>query len=326
MSAAAAAATLDLDDLDLFADSSRWPKKPYCAEDLAMGVRIRTLKLALTKPYIQANPPHLRVWSIFDIDRPGAVLAWEAVGLPPPSWAAGNPENAHAHLAWGLSAPVLVDSPDLRQGPLRYLCALEAAMRARLNADQGYSGLLTKNPASSHWRVWRGPKLYYELGELAEYVPDIEKHIPSRGRVEEVGLGRNITVFDWLRRQAYRRLRDFRTPGAGLDGWNAWCNWCNCRALERNGEFPSPLEGREVWHIAKSVAKWTWRRFDIAGSDTRFSQLQAHRGRAGGVAKGKANEGKRASARLMAAQGIGARRISVQLGVHRDTIYSWLSE
>lgn len=326
MSAAAAAATLDLDDLDLFADSSRWPKKPYCAEDLAMGVRIRTLKLALTKPYIQANPPHLRVWSIFDIDRPGAVWGWEAVGLPPPSWAAGNPENAYAHLAWGLSAPVLVDSPDLRQGPLRYLCAVESAMRVSLDADQGYSGLLTKNPASAHWRVWRGPKLYYELGELAEYVPDIEKHIPSRGRVEEVGLGRNITVFDWLRRQAYRRLRDFRTPGAGLDGWNAWLSWCNCRALERNGEFPSPLEGREVWHIAKSVAKWTWRRFDIAGSDTRFSQLQAHRGRAGGVAKGKANEGKRASARLMAAQGIGVRRISVQLGVHRDTIYSWLSE
>ncbi|MWR36332.1 replicase, partial [Helicobacter pylori] len=28
-----------------------------------------------------------------------------------------------------------------------------------------------------------------------------------------------------------------------------------------NGDFAAPLDGKEVWWIAKSVAKWTWRNF-----------------------------------------------------------------
>lgn len=71
-----------------------------------------------------------------------ATSAWEGANLPPPSWAATNRENAHAHLVWGLRAPVLVDSPDMRQAPLRYLCAVEAAFREKLQADQGYGGLI----------------------------------------------------------------------------------------------------------------------------------------------------------------------------------------
>lgn len=83
----------------------------------------------------------MRVWSIFDIDRPAAALAWEDANLPPPTWAAVDRQSTKGHLVWGLSAPVLVDSPDLRQAPLRYLCAVEAAFRAKLDADKGYSGL-----------------------------------------------------------------------------------------------------------------------------------------------------------------------------------------
>ncbi len=115
-------------ELDLF-DSDRWPRKPYCSDYLSSGVYIRSLQSAIKKPYIQANPPHLRVWSIYDIDRPGGAIAWEDANLPPPSWAAANRENAHAHLVWGLSAPVLVDSPDMRQGPLRMRQGLRALER-----------------------------------------------------------------------------------------------------------------------------------------------------------------------------------------------------
>lgn len=323
MGAGAAEAAAATPDRDLFADSARWPKKPYCSDDKAARF-IRSLESAIQRQYIQANPPHLRVWSIFDIDRAGAVMAWDDAGLPPPSWAAANRETAHAHLVWGLTAPVLVDSLDLRQRPLRYLCAVEAAFRERLRADQGYSGLLTKNPAHPHWRVWRGPKLHYELGELAEYLPGIEKHTPRRGRVEEVGLGRNITVFDWLRHLAYRNIRHYKTPGVSISAWNGWLSWCNGRALERNGELQNPLDGREVWHIAKSVAKWTWRRFDIEASDLRFGELQAHRGRMSGISRAAKNADKRASARLMAAQGYSIRAIAQALGVGKSSVGDWL--
>ena len=247
--------------LDLFSDNHRWPRKPYCSNDLRQGLRIRTLKHAIKHKYIQANPPHLRVWSIHDCDYPGAALAWEDAGLPPPSWAAINPENAHAHLVWGLSAPVLVDSLHAREAPIRYLCAIEACMRELLRADHGFSGLITKNPAHPEWKLLRGPRIGYDLNELRDWLPDdlLQKHNPRRKKIEEVGLGRNVTLFDRTRHWAYRAIRKYW--GGGLTGWNAWIVAVNTQALVYNGDFAAPLDGKEVWWIAKSVAKWTWRNF-----------------------------------------------------------------
>jgi len=311
--------TIDFDE-ELFVPA-RWPKKPYCTDNLESGLKIRSLASASKKKYIQPNPPHLRVWSIYDIDRAGGALAWEVAGLPPPSWTTVNRENAHAHLAWGITAPVLVDSPDMRQGPLRYLCAVEAAFREKLQADQGYSGLITKNPAHPLWRTLRGPRLSYDLGELAEWV-DLPKHLPKR-QPDEVGLGRNVILFDWLRQYAYRNIRRYKQDGDG--NFVSWQAHLNSKALERNSEFRTPLDGREVWHIAKSVSKWMWRRFDLAGSDARFSKLQAWRGRAGGLAKGAANEDKRATARLMKASGKSVRAIAEALAVGKSTVAEWVS-
>ena len=188
--------------LELFS-SHRWPRRPYCTDDLENGIYPRSLASAIRRPYIQANPPHLRVWTIYDVDRAGGAIAWEDGGLPPPSWAAANRENGHAHLVWGLSAPVLVDSPDMRQAPMRYLCAVESAFRAQLSADTGYSGLITKNPVHPLWRTLRGPRIAYELGELADWV-DLPKHLPRR-QPEQIGLGRNVTIFDLVRKYAYRQ-------------------------------------------------------------------------------------------------------------------------
>ena len=318
-------------DLGLFGSAQRLPRRPYCADDLAAGLRIRSLAQALTKPYLQVNPPHLRVWSIYDVDRAGAVLAWEDAGLPPPAWSAVNRENGHAHLVWGLTAPVLVDSPDMRQAPLRYLCAVESAFREKLQADNGYSGLITKNPAHPLWRVLKGPQQGYELGYLAEWV-DLPKHTPKR-KPEEVGLGRNVTLFDWLRQYAYRHIRRYKAEGErNIILWQAHLY---AKALGRNGDFTYPLSGSEVWHIVKSVAKWTWRRFDLAASDAKFSALQAHRGRKGGLAatnqaeagkvsgmaRAQASEDKRASARLMRAKGMTYEQIAEELGV--STMTAW---
>jgi hypothetical protein len=318
-----AASVSSQEQLDLFSSADRLPRRPYCSDDLSEGLRIRSLDQALTKRYIQVNPPHLRVWSVYDVDREGGALAWEDANLPPPAWAAVNRQNAHAHLVWGLSAPVLVDSPDMRQAPLRYLCAVESAFREKLQADPGYSGLITKNPLHPLWRVLKGPQRGYELGELAEWV-DLPRHAPRR-KPEEVGLGRNVTLFDWLRQYAYRQIRHYKTDVRNFVVWQAHLN---SKALERNGDFMQPLMGNEVWHIAKSVAKWTWRRFDLAASDARFSALQAARGRQGGVASSAARlaagEDKRASARLMRAQGMTQQAIADALGVTQQAVSKWL--
>lgn len=257
--------------LDLFADTSRWPRKPYCSDDKTAS-SIRSLQHAIKRSYIQANPPHMRIWSIYDVDRPAAALAWDDANLPPPTWAAVDRQSTRGHLVWGLTVPVLVDSPDMRQRPMRYLCAVEAAFREKLQADQGYSGLMTKNPAHELWRVLRGPRMSYELAELADWV-DLPKFLPKR-KPEEIGLGRNVTVFESLRQHAYRQIRHYKGDVRNFILWQAHLN---SKALERNGDLLTPLAGNEVWHIAKSVAKWTWNKFDLEASDARFSKLQAHR-------------------------------------------------
>lgn len=312
------------ENLDLFDDAGRWPRRPYCSDNLDAGVKIRSLKAAVLCPYIQANPPNLRVWMLFDIDRPGGGIAWEDANLPPPSWAAVNRQNRHAHLSWGLTAPVLVDSPDLRQHPLRYLCAVEAAFRIALEADPGFTGLITKNPAHPLWLVLRGGMLAYALGDLARWV-DLPKYAPKR-KPEEVGLGRNVTVFDWLRHKAYREVRAWKAIKIrGI--WVEWLQYLYGKSLERNGDLARPMDSRECWHIAKSVSRWVWKDFDVEASDQRFRQLQMWRGERGGKASGLARmaktEDKRATACLMAAQGRGTSEIAAELGVDRRTIQRW---
>lgn len=261
--------TTILSQSELFA-TDRWPLKPYCTDDLDAGLRIRSYQHAIKRRYIQANPPHLRVWSLYDIDRPAGGLAWQDADLPPPAWASINKDNGHAHLAYGLSAPVLTSSMEARQAPLRYLNAVEAAFRAKLEADCGFSGLITKNPQHPHWWTLRGPQIGYELGYLAEHV-DLARFKPRQGvRVAEVGLGRNVTVFDFVRLWAYRNIRHH-------DNYVLWQKSVYDRCMARNGDFVTPMDSREIYHIARSVTKWVWSRFDLEASDARFSKLQAFR-------------------------------------------------
>ncbi len=261
---------------DLF-DPERWPRRPYCTDGFDEGVRIRSLKQALTKAYIQVNPPHLRVWSIYDIDRPGGSLAWEDANLPPPSWITSNRQNRHAHIVYGLSAPVLVNSMEAKQAPLRFLNAIEQSFRAKLGADDGYSGLITKNPVHPLWETFQGRVLGYNLHDLANCIEDLDRYKADPGvKVAEVGLGRNVTVFDFVRLWSYKKVRDFKHTQGGFVYWQkAVLDRCGAR----NADFSRPMDSREIYQIAKSVAKWTWQRFDIEASDARFSKLQSFRGK-----------------------------------------------
>lgn len=309
--------------LDLFDDYSRWPKKPYCTDDLETGLRIRSLKQALTKSYIQANPPHLRVWSIFDVDRPGAALAWEDSNLPMPSWVTINKKNAHAHIVYGLSVPVLVESAEARQAPIRYLLGVESAFRAKLKADTGYSGLITKNPSHPLWRTLRGPHDFYDLGYLSEFV-DLPKFLPKQGtKLEEIGLGRNCILFDFLRLWAYKAVREHRASR----NFVLWQAQVYDRALNRNADFRNPLDPKEAWHIAKSVTKWVWKMDPVA--EAAFIKRQAWKGTKGGIASGKAraaaSEDKRSSAVLMRASGMTQAAIAAELNVTDRTVRNWFS-
>lgn len=311
----------------LLADGAqRFPRRPYCSDDpKRYGQRVRDLGQALTKPHIQVNLPTAQMALVFDIDRRGGAHAWEDANLPHPTWAAINPENGHAHIAWGLKVPVRMKCADASMKALRYAAAIEGRMSEMLGADPSYRGVTTKNPLHPQWIVNHpGRLLLYELADLAEWLPDLQTYRPPRRAQEQAGLGRNVDLFDTLRKWACRAIRDYWSSGPR--GWDAWLEQCEFRAGTINAGFVSPLHWPEVRHIAKSVARWTWKRITPAG----FSEWQAAQGKKGGAASGAArrlaSEGKRATARLMALEGRSQRAIAAELGVTQKTVSLWLRE
>lgn len=258
---------------DLFREHT--PAGMWCSDDPAMfGQRHLPRAAALRRAYIDPNPAG-QVWaSVYDIDRPGAATAWDDADMPCPNWISVNPKNGHAHLGYILAAPVSRGEAS-RGKPLRYLARIEAGLTKALDADRAYSHRLTKNPEHPRWRTFLERGRPYELDELRDYLGD---HLPLRiTRAEAVGEGRNVALFDGLRRWAYRN----RLAYSSFESW-----LCACRQRARAlNEFAHPLPEREAMHTAASVARWTWQHISAAG----FAAVQARRGRRGGMAKAANN-------------------------------------
>ena len=233
------------------------PHKPYCTNNFSEGLKIRPLQTALSYKYLQLNPPAKKAFVVFDIDRAGAALAAEDADLPAPTLTVVNPENKHAHLIYALACPVCV-SIFGRAKPQRYLQAIYYAYLQRLGADTGYSGLIAKNPWSPYWDTLENGNAVYELSTLADYVSTLADYVelaPPR-KLKYNAAGRNCTLFDSLRAWAYEAIRQYLAPG----GEAAWHSAVSSEAIAFN-DFAEPLPGQEVKHIARSVARWTWRCF-----------------------------------------------------------------
>lgn len=55
---------------------------------------------------------------------------------------------------------------------------------------------------------------------------------------------------------------------------------------ERFNTFPEPLQHNEVKNTANSVAKWVWKHCSKRWTNKEFGQVQAERGRLGGLKSG----------------------------------------
>jgi hypothetical protein len=175
--------------------------------------------------------------------------------------------NGHAHLGYLLNAPILKYG---RPGPLAFAADVERGLRRRLGADPAYGGLLVKNPIHESWVVsWIAP-LPYQLTDLANPLKRADMVADKRCEAQLTELGRNVAVFDETRRWSYRAILQFKRNDGARDGWR---DLCERYARACNNQFATPLPLHEVRTIAKSIAKWTWPRFD----EQRFSAVQSQR-------------------------------------------------
>lgn len=253
------------------------PNKPYCSDNLKYGMRVRPREFALTQRYIQLNPPHMKVFLTFDLDYDaginyltGGVCAVEDEGLPQPMWYVVNKKNGHSHLIYVLNNPVFTTN-NARPWPLRYLAAIETAMRRKLGGDPMYTGLISKNPWSDFWLVYQTSNMAYDLEFLADRLNLTQKALKQPVE-DKSGLGRNCCVFEHVRVWAYREIRKYWVKSHACRGhdFTKWLNAVLYRCQEENANFGVPLDRRELRGIAQSIAKWTWRHTTPEG----FSEYQ----------------------------------------------------
>jgi len=208
---------------------------------------------------IAPDPPGWLTALRFDIDTEGGGAAWIEAELPAPNLVVINPSNGHAHLIYLLGAWVQTDFGDSRRlKVVRYAAAIERAYTAALGADTAYAGRFHHNPLSCAYVTKIGREAPYSLDELARYV---DLTAPLQKKSPPTGIGRNVEIFDRLRRWAYVAVADWR-----IGTYDAWCGAVADRgeqiATDVGAESSrGPLAANEVRHIVKSVAHWVWERY-----------------------------------------------------------------
>jgi len=224
------------------------PHKPYCTDNLANGLMVRSLSEALTQDYIQFNPPTIVQALVFDIDREDAFEAATDANVAQPSLIIKSKNNnGHAHFVYILKTPIAIHEHS-NMSPIRYAAAIERGYAARLGADRGYVGLVTKNPLTHDTIDFNRT---FELHELDAWL-DFEDKAPNYKKQESRGLGRNVDMFDMCRFEAYDKVQGFES----FDSFHEWC-FEKCNKINEN--FSNPLPFSEPKTTAKSIAKWTWK-------------------------------------------------------------------
>ncbi|NLN58982.1 MAG: plasmid replicase [Gammaproteobacteria bacterium] len=292
---------------------------------------IRTKEIAIKKPYIQINPPLMTVYFVFDDDKSDSALSWFDAGLPRPLWTTQNPENGHCHHCYKLEIP-LCTSEYASIKAIKYAHAIYHAYAVGMGADLSYSHLITKNPLNDQWRTIFWTDKAYSLDYLADFV-DLPKKLPKK--LEVVGLGRNVTMFEKGRYWAYSAIRDYQHHTSSHE----WERAVRAQLEAINSEFEQSLPYSEVKATAKSIAKWVWRNHNSAEFQQAFSEKQAKRGKKGalvananganqkgGKARSKQYYDMRQEALKMQIIGKSIKEISTLLNVHRNTVSNWLKD
>jgi len=256
------------------------PRAPLAGASKAGAYRRTSRERALTLPYVEANPLVMRSLVVTDHDGSEADLVADLAGLPAPSYVAMNPHTRAGHIVYALASPVCLTDAASRR-PVNLLARIEHGLCTVLGGDVHYGGRITKNPhhVQQHQALWGPQEAVYGLRDLAGALADLGA-LPRAGdprrNVTSSGVGRNVALFDYTRRWAYRRRGDFTS----LEAWERAVfpvAWAHNETAIADTFTRGPLTAAEVGHVSRSIARWTWRKIRRT-----FSEEQAKRGRVRG--------------------------------------------
>jgi len=307
--------------LDCFVNSI--PNKPYASDDLAYGVKIHSKETALLKAYLQPNHPYYLHNIVFDLDYEASLaeLLYSKIGIPLPNLIIENKNNGRSHAIYQLKTPVFKTDAS-RQKPIIYLNAIQRTLQHVLDADVNYTGMICKNPLSERWRTNTLRKTPYTLNELSNKLEINWEEVSKPIKLDDaVGLGRNCYLFHTARHWAYVAIRKYR--GAT---YNVWLQSVLDYILKLNESITEPLGYNEVRGIAKSIARYCWKRDPhcYAMFIERQTLKGCKGGKKGGAIRSAQYEPKREQAVQMKADGMTIKAISEKLGVHRNSVSAWV--
>jgi hypothetical protein len=194
---------------------------------------------------------------VFDVDRGNeSALSYLDADLPDPNIISKNSENGNCHLFYQLQQPIWTHSTAGKKA-YNYHKAIKDTLTDKIGADKGYCGLISKNPLHEQWHTTELHSGKFELVELAgRHDLKQTKPLEAANSIE----GRNCTLFDTLRLDAYKRVNEYRDLGARF--YDMWLKTLESEAQAINSTFNEPLPYSEIRATAKSIAKWTWRNYD----------------------------------------------------------------
>lgn len=235
--------------------------------------------------------------------------------IPEPNWMVTRKSTGGTHAVCTLARPVLRNA-EARPKPLRLLGAVTEYIAEVINADRGYTGVLTHNPvarpAAGLATTWRR-KEAHRLRDMARIIP-MGWTPPAQPRT---AVGRNVAVFDACMRWAGRQTN---IPYDVLPA-----------AILANERLDRPLPANEVEHIAKSVERYRrqWiaqRRFGTGHWNPRAKnapwaspEAQAKRGRKSGEARRARNAERDRKIIADLEAGMSLRAIAAKHGVGKST-------
>ena len=224
---------------------------------------------------------------VFDCDDPEAAeLAFYDGAFPRPSWTVENLETRHLHVGYGLVLPVHRYEAAKRK-PLQTLRRVAEYGTLTLNADPGFSGVLTRNPEprnpipnyGERTRTRWGRKRLFWLSDFGLYIPKSWR-APRQGQAT-TGIGRNVDLFRDCLAWAGRRENENK---AVLD-------YALERAIEVRERYAKIADhvfpAREVEGIAASVERYREQWAAGEWHSPRFIARKKAQGKRGGAASGK---------------------------------------
>jgi hypothetical protein len=274
---------IDVDAPPLPFEAHWLPRRPLAGKSKHGGYYRMSRERALELPYIEANPLVMKSLVVTDHDGGRADEIVSLAGLPVPSYISMNRHTNDGHIVYVLADPVcLTDAA--RRRPVNTLARIESGLNDVLGGDVAYGGRTTKNPRHAEHLTLFGPEYaVYSLKDLAGpldrlgALPKWEGTKERRRKLETSATGRNVELFETTRKWSYPRRGDY-------DKLSPWERAVDDYAWDRNidligpGFAKGPMEAGEVHQIARSIARWTWRRITRT-----LSEEQARRGRLGGL-------------------------------------------